>query len=73
VAVLKGSNKKMNCQICNRPLNNPNDPLSLDCGGDCWGCIGEIEAEAGYKPSIDIVEKEYKLGIRRKDIPKKDE
>lgn len=54
----------MNCQICNRPLNNPQDPLSVDCGGDCWGCIGEIESKAGYKPSVDIVQKEYELGVR---------
>lgn len=61
----------MNCQICNRQLNNPEDPLSTDCGGDCWRCIGEIEANAGYRPSVDIIEKEYKLGIRTKDITKR--
>jgi hypothetical protein len=51
----------MNCQICNRPLNNPNDPLSLDCGGDCWGCIGQIEADSGYKPSIEAILQEEKI------------
>lgn len=60
---------KMNCQICNRVLNNPADPLSQDCGGDCWGCIGKIEAEAGYKPSVEIIQKEYDLGLRQKTIP----
>jgi hypothetical protein len=34
-----------NCTICQRPLNQPADPLSPDCGGDCWGCISAIEAE----------------------------
>ena len=33
-----------NCLICGRPLDTP-DPLSSDCGGDCWGCMSEIEAE----------------------------
>jgi hypothetical protein len=35
------------CGICGRNLNNYSDAYSTDCGGDCWGCIGEIEAEMG--------------------------
>ncbi len=31
------------CNTCGRQLNIENDNLSLDCGGDCWGCIGEFE------------------------------
>ena len=34
-----------NCGICKRELDQPTDPLSIDCGGDCWGCISEIEAD----------------------------
>jgi hypothetical protein len=26
-------------------MDQPGDPLSLYCAGDCWGCISEIEAE----------------------------
>jgi hypothetical protein len=33
------------CGICKRELNQPANPLSGDCGGDCWGCISEIEAD----------------------------
>lgn len=33
--------KWFNCQICNRLLNNPNDPYSEDCGGDCLKCMAE--------------------------------
>ena len=33
------------CGICKRVLDIPADPLSIDCGGDCWGCVGEIEAD----------------------------
>lgn len=50
------------CTICKRILNNPNDPLSRDCGGDCWGCMGL--AEIDYPPSKLIVDKEIALGLR---------
>jgi hypothetical protein len=33
------------CTICDRRLDNPDDCLSLSCGGDCEGCM--IEAEQG--------------------------
>lgn len=53
-----------NCQICGRALNQRDDPLSQDCGGDCWGCIGEIEADGGWGPSLEQVRKEHALGLR---------
>lgn len=31
------------CSMCGRPLNIESDGLSIDCGGDCWGCVGECE------------------------------
>lgn len=37
----------MNCNICGRKLDNPNDPLSENCGGDCAYCMLRIETEAG--------------------------
>jgi hypothetical protein len=54
------------CGICGRPLNQLDDPLSHDCGGDCWGCIGESEddTEDGYPPSIRKVQREIALGLR---------
>jgi hypothetical protein len=54
------------CGICGRPLDRPDDPLSLDCGGDCWSCIGEIEGdpEYGYPPNIRRVQREIALGLR---------
>ena len=54
----------MKCNICNRTLDNPDDPLSGDCGGDCWGCIGEIEAASGWEPSLSYVRKEFEEGLR---------
>lgn len=54
----------MNCSICDRELSVNNDPLSIDCGGECWGCIGEIEAEMGHDPSLDKVRQEFALGLR---------
>ena len=54
------------CGICGRPLDQPDDPLSHDCGGDCWGCVGEIEGdpEFGYPPAIRQVQREIASGLR---------
>ena len=54
----------MNCQICGRELNQKNDPLSQDCGGDCWGCVGEVEANLGLETSLEKVRAEFALGLR---------
>ncbi len=56
------------CTICSRELNIKDDPLSGDCGGDCWGCIGEIEARMQYQPSVEIVHSEIEQGIRPKPV-----
>lgn len=29
------------CAICGRPLDVADDPLSVDCGGDCLGCMAD--------------------------------
>lgn len=52
------------CGICRRKLNQSDDPLSADCGGDCWGCIGEIEAEIGDAVALAKVRREFFLGLR---------
>lgn len=52
------------CQICGRNLDQENDPLSIDCGGDCWGCIGPIEAEAGDVKALEQVRAEFAQGLR---------
>lgn len=52
------------CQICGRELDRREDLLSQDCGGDCWGCIGEIEADGGWVSSLEQVRKEHALGLR---------
>jgi hypothetical protein len=31
------------CLMCKRLLDQPGVPESLDCGGDCLGCIRDIE------------------------------
>jgi hypothetical protein len=31
------------CTICKRVLDQPTDPFSLDCGGDCLWCIKDAE------------------------------
>ena len=52
------------CATCGRRLNVPGDELSGDCGGDCWGCIGEIEADVGWEPSLSMVMDEWRRGLR---------
>lgn len=32
----------MNCATCGRLLDNPDDPMSLDCGGDCQQCMADV-------------------------------
>lgn len=34
----------MLCSICKRELNT-GDNRAIDCGGDCWSCIEQIELE----------------------------
>jgi hypothetical protein len=50
--------------MCGRHLSSEEDPLSGDCGGDCWGCVGFIEAEIGYEPSQEAVRREIEAGLR---------
>jgi hypothetical protein len=54
----------MICKACGRELDVSNDPLSVDCGGDCWGCVGEIEANMGHALSLEKVRLEFQLGLR---------
>lgn len=58
------------CGMCGRPLNVDADPLSGDCGGDCWGCIGWVEAGmfgVEDNPSVEMVRKEVEWGWREAD------
>ena len=59
----------INCSICGRKLDQENDPLSDDCGGDCWGCIGEIEADMGGEYAIKQLREEFKAGLRNDWLP----
>lgn len=52
------------CNICGRPLNVESDLLSVDCGGDCWGCVGE--AEIGGELTSKV-EQEIASGLRNAD------
>ena len=53
----------MKCGICGRQLDQPADPLSVDCGGDCWGCIGEIEADMGDRRNLIVVSRACTLDV----------
>jgi hypothetical protein len=52
------------CAICGRRLDVEADELSLDCGGDCWGCVGEVEADLGDERSLKKVMDEWRRGLR---------
>lgn len=52
------------CGLCGRPLDVSEDALSVDCGGDCWGCIGKIEADGGDGESRRKVDVEIEAGLR---------
>jgi hypothetical protein len=41
--------------------------MSVDCGGDCWGCIGDIEADGTWEPSLAQVADEIAKGWREPD------
>ena len=59
-------NLKARCNTCGRLLDIGSDPLSADCGGDCWGCVGELEAD-GWQPSQEKVFREISEGWRNPD------
>ncbi len=54
------------CDICGRLLDQPDDPLSHDCKGDCWGCVGEIKVDPDYDypPAIRKVQQKIASGTR---------
>lgn len=56
--------KDPTCGLCGRVLDVASERLSTDCGGDCWGCIGQIEADAGDPESAAKVADERARGIR---------
>lgn len=64
-----GMRPDQKCTICGRRLNVEGDELSGDCGGDCWGCVGQIEAGAGWEPSLTMVMDEWRRGLRNDWTP----
>lgn len=59
------------CNFCGRTLNRPEDQISGDCGGYCWGYIGETETDAVYELSLKLVRQEYKHGLRQGWVERK--
>lgn len=54
------------CKICKRKLNNPSDPTTRDCGGDCLRCM----AECG---DPDCIKEMNRIKANRRDTIEKDE
>lgn len=40
------------CAICKRELDNPDDPLSRNCGGDCLQCMADA-GDPDCKKAVD--------------------
>jgi hypothetical protein len=40
------------------------DPMSLDCGGHCWGCVGLVEFKSGDRLTSQTVTDEIRKGLR---------
>lgn len=50
------------CLICAREIDVPDDRLSLDCGGDCLGCMEFIEhGTKDTRPKPDFIERTRRL------------
>jgi len=68
------------CKLCSRLLDNPNDPLSRDCGGDClysMATIGEdtslaidpahrLDGSTSEIPNLEHVVVVFHIFLRRK-------
>ena len=48
------------CSLCGRQLDQAGEELSIDCGGDCWGCMSEIEAH-GFGVTPEVYRRDHKL------------
>jgi len=52
------------CAMCGRAMDLTGDAMSTDCGGDCWECVGRIEADGGCTDSIVATARERAAGLR---------
>ena len=41
------------CTICQRPLDQPGDPTTAGCGGDCLRCMAEIGNDPDCKATME--------------------
>jgi rRNA maturation endonuclease Nob1 len=47
--------KKERCHFCKRVLDNPDDPFSEDCGGDCLQCMADIAEDPDAVARVKIL------------------
>lgn len=55
------------CLMCGREIDEPGVALSVDCGGDCQGCIAQFEAESGDPDALARLDNEIRTGLKRGD------
>jgi hypothetical protein len=60
------------CGMCGRPLDVEGAPLSRNCAGDCWGCMGAAEFGGALPEDQAVIEREIRDGLRHADATAKD-
>lgn len=54
------------CNLCNRELDQPGNPLSVNCGGDCLRCMNEVERGSGRpieKADVAVEGSDYEISL----------
>lgn len=44
------------CQICGVPLDQPDKPETLDCGGDCLKCMADVAGDPDCIEAMEEIE-----------------
>lgn len=52
--------KPTHCRICGRKLDQPNDPTTEDCGGDCLRCMAEVGGDPDCIAAMKRIERRRK-------------
>jgi hypothetical protein len=52
------------CGICGRALDDPDQPMSRDCGGHCFGCVREAERDGGWYEGYGVTWAEWRATVR---------
>jgi hypothetical protein len=57
------------CQICGRLLDNPDDPFSRDCGGDCLYCMATVAEDPDCIAAVEELTRSRTLQTSSQIMP----